>query len=237
MPKIRILDLGERLSRRREVTDQGCWLWTGTTNNEGYGTTGVGGKMALVHRVSFELANGPIPAGAVLDHLCRSRRCFNPDHLEAVTQRENTLRSPITLGSINAAKTHCPQGHEYTPENTYIVRRPSPNKSTNRRCKTCAREQYQRRAAARAERGVGMTAESWVQDRADEVGRRHKARQAQALMPVVAEPPCLVEFINADRTRLVEVWPDAVILRERADASETWGAGVEMRVEPVAVGA
>jgi hypothetical protein len=54
-----------------------------------------------------------------LDHLCRVRHCVNPEHLEPVTPGENTRRSPIHISVIRAARTHCKQGHEFTPENTY----------------------------------------------------------------------------------------------------------------------
>ncbi|MGQ7350721.1 HNH endonuclease signature motif containing protein [Quadrisphaera oryzae] len=68
--------------------------------------------MVLVHRRVFEMLIGPIESGMWLDHLCRVKRCCNPDHLEPVTPRENTLRghSPTAL---NAAKEQCPRGHDY----------------------------------------------------------------------------------------------------------------------------
>jgi hypothetical protein len=66
-----------------------------------------------------------------LDHLCRVRGCVNPDHLEVVTGATNTLRG-ISSPAINARKTHCRRGHEFTPENTYIDR-------GSRRCKACRR--------------------------------------------------------------------------------------------------
>jgi hypothetical protein len=63
-----------------------------------------------VHRVAYELAKGPIPAGMQIDHLCRVLTCCNPAHLEAVTPRTNVRRSNSTAG-INARKTHCSRGH------------------------------------------------------------------------------------------------------------------------------
>jgi hypothetical protein len=56
---------------------------------------------------------GPIPEGLTIDHLCKNPGCVRPDHLEAVTMRENIRR-----GSW-ASRTHCINGHEYTEENTY----------------------------------------------------------------------------------------------------------------------
>ncbi|WP_402465721.1 HNH endonuclease signature motif containing protein [Isoptericola aurantiacus] len=71
-----------------------CIEWTGATSANGYGRIGIGGsRTAQVHRVAYEAARGPIPAGLHIDHLCRNRRCVNPDHLEPVTQSENNRRA------------------------------------------------------------------------------------------------------------------------------------------------
>lgn len=87
-----------------------CWLWTGS-RSVGYGNLGIDGQTVLAHRYVYELEIGPIPDGLQIDHLCRVRHCVNPDHLETVTQRENIMRSPISVTAINARKTHCPAGH------------------------------------------------------------------------------------------------------------------------------
>lgn len=98
----------------------GCWLWTGLRNSvTGYGILvwGKSRSSSYAHRVSYEMAKGPIPAGLTIDHVyergCRHRHCVNPAHLEAVTLRENVLRSPFAQAAKNARKTHCPAGHRY----------------------------------------------------------------------------------------------------------------------------
>lgn len=81
----------------------GCWLWLRCVNHHGYGSLGFGGKTYLAHRFSYEKFNGPIPAGYEIDHLCRVRCCVNPQHLEAVTNRENVIRGKRS--SLKESKT------------------------------------------------------------------------------------------------------------------------------------
>ncbi len=79
----------------------GCWNWTGAKSTPGkgrkeggslpYGCIKVDGKARRAHRVSYELLVGPIPHGFVIDHICRNTLCCNPDHLRAMTNRENIL--------------------------------------------------------------------------------------------------------------------------------------------------
>ena len=75
----------------------GCWLWQGELNRNGYGRVWFMGVRYMVHRIVWTVLRGPIEDGLVLDHLCRNRACCNPDHLEPVTVRENTLRCEAIL--------------------------------------------------------------------------------------------------------------------------------------------
>jgi hypothetical protein len=135
----------ERFAEKIEPQPNGCWLWTGTANRDGYGRFYVREAITeLAHRWAYEQFVGPIPEGMPLDHLCRNRSCVNPDHLEPVTQRENQTRSPLTIAAQNLAKTHCPLGHPYNEENTYLYR-------GGRRCRACRRtacRRYDERKAA-----------------------------------------------------------------------------------------
>lgn len=72
-----------------------CWLWQGALDRDGYGRVTVDGRGHPAHRVMYEVAVGPIPAGLTLDHLCRVPRCVNPSHLEPVTNAENARRARL----------------------------------------------------------------------------------------------------------------------------------------------
>lgn len=139
---IGMAELPDRFWEKVEKTET-CWLWTASRDTCGYGHFRLHGKLRSSHRLSFEALVGPIPGGLNLDHLCRVRHCVNPQHLELVTHRENCRRGDI--GVHNRNKTHCPQGHEYSYENTYFYR-------GWRACKTCNRQRiYDTRAGKGAE--------------------------------------------------------------------------------------
>ena len=123
-----------------------CWLWTAAQVGNGYGQFNPHGRLVLAHRFAYELLIGPIPDGLQLDHLCRVRRCVRPSHLEPVTQQVNILRglAPEANGARQRAKTHCPQGHAYDAENTYIYK-------GERECRACGRVRNQ---AWRARKGL-----------------------------------------------------------------------------------
>jgi excisionase family DNA binding protein len=85
-----------------EISPDGCWTWTGPLLPNGYAQTSHFGQSKYVHRLSWEKANGPIPDGLVVDHLCRNRACLNPEHLEVVSNWEN-LRRGNTLVAFATA--------------------------------------------------------------------------------------------------------------------------------------
>jgi hypothetical protein len=109
----------------------GCRLWTGAKNDGGYGQLHHDGRTQYVHRLAYETFVGPIPDGFQIDHLCRTRLCVNPEHLEAVTQRENILRGE-SAQAHHARATHCIAGHPLSGDNLYV--RPD---GKGRNCKRC----------------------------------------------------------------------------------------------------
>lgn len=127
--------LAQRIKDSITVNDNGCWVWQKRISNTGYAQIGVGSRSdgtvrtALAHRVSYETFVGAIKAELQIDHLCKNRSCVNPAHLEQVTCTENIRRSNA-LWKQEAARTHCPYGHEYTEANTYTYQ-------NRRSCKAC----------------------------------------------------------------------------------------------------
>lgn len=113
-----------------------CWVWQRGLGGSGYGAVHDSAKGYAVgaHVIYYERRFGKTPLGLELDHLCRNRRCVNPEHLEPVTPIENRRR-----GSTDAAaeRTHCPNGHEYTPNNVYIWK-------GKRSCKACRNDAVSR---------------------------------------------------------------------------------------------
>ena len=118
--------------------DDECWLWP-EVRPDGYGkpVSNLKGKIKHPHQIAYTIRYGDVPDGKNLDHLCRNRPCWNPRHLEPVTNRENTLRGDTYSSGWRRNITHCPQGHEYTPENTYFKQSANQGRGC-RQCRTCA---------------------------------------------------------------------------------------------------
>lgn len=142
----------ERIERLSTYEDRGysslCCVFTGTTNRHGYGQISDRGARWLVHRYVYTQLVGPIPAGMVIDHLCRVPACCNPAHLEVVTQAENIRRGDgpqITRERLSSVRS-CVNGHDFDEANTYI------KPDGNRACRRCKADR--KRAARAAERAA-----------------------------------------------------------------------------------
>lgn len=136
-----------------------CWIWKANDKTSRYGrfeTRGQHGRRKVAaHRIAWELLRGLVPDGMELDHLCRNTRCVNPDHLEPVTHRVNVLRGE-GICARRLRRTHCPHGHELTPENI------RPSRAGGRLCLACyvrrRREECDRLKEQRARARAGESA-------------------------------------------------------------------------------
>ena len=126
----------DRFQAKVEYRDEeDCWEWIGNRSggkNAGYGQFWVHGRLVKAHRYAYEMEYGPIPDGAVIDHLCRNRGCVNPLHLEAVSHRTN-IRRGEGIAAINAIKEACINGHAFDEKNTGY-------RGATRYCRTCLRD-------------------------------------------------------------------------------------------------
>jgi hypothetical protein len=120
-------------------TDNGCWEWTATKVNTGYGFITFSRKGWLVHRLTYLWVKGEIPDGFTIDHTCRNRACCNPDHLEAVTLQVNILRAK--RGQLDVDLNACRNGHALADPNSYYARRDG-----RRQCKKCSAGYRKRRS-------------------------------------------------------------------------------------------
>jgi hypothetical protein len=120
--------------------NSGCWLWTGSLNDTGYGQLWVGSKSTRAHRLSYELHVGPIPEGMHVCHHCDNPPCCNPNHLFVGSHTDNMAdkikkgRGVNPIATLNTTKTHCPSGHPYEGGNLYVCTRGVRN------CKECRRQ-------------------------------------------------------------------------------------------------
>lgn len=112
-----------------------CWNWTGAINQYGYGISSQAGKNVMAHRYVYSVLVGVLPEGLDADHICRNRRCCNPDHIEFVSRRENLLRGAGTYG----LRTYCRHGHDMRkPDNVRS------NTKGHKTCRACDRAYHQK---------------------------------------------------------------------------------------------
>ena len=134
----------EKLEHGKRVSDDGCWEWAGALSDHGYGRMPASrGRYVSVHRESYKIHCGEIPNGLDVDHLCRNRKCFNPDHLELVTRKENVRRGalPAMMREKSKAQTHCKNGHPLSGDNLILQGRDR----KARACRKCRSIRQRRR--------------------------------------------------------------------------------------------
>ncbi len=120
-----------RILSKLNLPDE-CWEWAGTWRSDGYSNMGIGRKNYYVHRLMFQWFKHDIPDGLVIDHLCKNKRCVNPNHLEATDMKTNVGRA--------LRRAYCRRGHPQIPENRYTV-----PKTGHSRCWPCLKVRSKQR--------------------------------------------------------------------------------------------
>jgi hypothetical protein len=135
------------LDHVRPASVDECWPWQGSMNLAGYGCFWIGHNINA-HRAAYLLFVGDLAAREEVHHKCENRACVNwVKHLQKATSYDHRIHlSPAQEGYKNARKTHCPHGHEFTPQNTLL------DKKNRRRCRACCaascKQQYRKRMAS-----------------------------------------------------------------------------------------
>lgn len=143
----------QRFWAKVDVIPGCCWEWSGSRNQRGYGDFRIARSVYRAHRISRHLLVGDMDPDLDADHQCLNTSCVNPDHILPCTHEQNIARGHSPMAN-NKRKTHCVNGHEYTPETLKVF---TMNGRQARRCVICEQDSFarreQRRRLALLERG------------------------------------------------------------------------------------
>jgi hypothetical protein len=128
------------------ITDEDCWKWKGAKSPYSYPAIWHNKSSIQAYRVSWILNRGDIPPRMEICHKCDMPSCVNPSHLFVGTHRENLIdcAKKNRLNNCRLKRTHCPHGHKFTPENTYVCLAKNTGR-THRRCRKCIKAQAAKR--------------------------------------------------------------------------------------------
>lgn len=148
----------ETIMARAVRTDSGCLIWPGSKTLNGYGEASINGKRGRVHRLVYEHYNGPVPEGMDVCHTCDTRACIEPSHLWVGTRKQNMEDCLAKKRHDSMKRTHCPRGHEYTPETTRWKPPSKERPAGARECAVCNRIRNRLRAGWPEELAYVMSA-------------------------------------------------------------------------------
>jgi hypothetical protein len=128
----------DRVRRKVVVNERGCWVWQGRRTSNGYGQIGYRNRTAILHRVVYEVHNRvKLGRWEYACHSCDTKLCCNPNHLWKGTPKDNQVDCVMKRRNSELNVTHCPQGHPYDEQNTYV--KPAASGRPSRGCKACGR--------------------------------------------------------------------------------------------------
>lgn len=129
----------ERLLIKTIESDDGCWLYQGWLQKNGYARVYVAlplNRMVSAHRFAYEFFIAEIPDELEIDHLCNRRHCMNPWHMEPVSHAENMRRGTDRLWRD---RTECARGHQLTNHEVMTIEGTQPGWIA-RKCRRCYHE-------------------------------------------------------------------------------------------------
>lgn len=114
-----MIELDEKALNRfinKIAFENDCWLFTSSLNGDGYGTFSTVDGVVRGHQMSYHWWHGALQNGLEIDHICQTRNCVNPDHLEAVTHKENVLRGNAWAAHLARQQVCAKCGGEFSIE-------------------------------------------------------------------------------------------------------------------------
>lgn len=129
----------DKVRARVELMETGCWRWTRGLNSLGYAQIAWKGARWAASRLIYTAVHGAFDKDLDMCHTCDFPACVNPQHLFVAEHSDNMMDSINKGRHAETERTHCPRGHEFTPENTEIKPTGKRGKGYARGCRTCHR--------------------------------------------------------------------------------------------------